>query len=148
MGWLKRSLPKDEMGSDRWKRAESLGFGKGTNIYLNSYVYGDVTVGENTWIGPFTILDGSGGLQIGSHCAIGAGVQIYTHDTMNWTITGGKEPYEYSPVTIGNNCFIAPSCFISRGVTIGDGAIIGANSFVNKNVKPGSKVAGSPAREI
>jgi hypothetical protein len=61
-----RDLPLEELLFDRWERAERLGFGKGTSIYHNSYVYGDVKVGRNTWIGPFTVLDGSGGLKIGS----------------------------------------------------------------------------------
>ena len=60
-----RDLPLDEMLFDRWERARSLGFGPGASIYHNSYVYGDVRVGAGTWVGPFTILDGSGGLGVG-----------------------------------------------------------------------------------
>ncbi len=54
-----RSLPLADHINDRWERAQRLGFGKGTNIYDSSYVIGDVKVGENCWIGMFTILDGS-----------------------------------------------------------------------------------------
>src|SRR4051794_1142773 len=68
-----RDLPLEEMLFDRWERAKSLGFGEKTSIYHNSYVYGDVSVGANTWIGPFTLLDGSGGLKIGSFCSISSG---------------------------------------------------------------------------
>ena len=79
-----RDLPLEELLFDRWERARKLGFGEGTSIYHNSYVYGDVHVGERTWIGPFTILDGSGGLRIGSNCSISAGVHIFTHDSVQW----------------------------------------------------------------
>lgn len=140
-----RHLPLDEESDDRFERAKSLGFGKGSSIYHNSYVYGDVQVGENTWIGPFTLLDGTGGLKIGSNCSISAGVQIYTHDTVKWAISGGKEPYEHAPVEIGDNCYIGPSAIISKGVKIGSGSIVGANSFVNEDVFSGTMVAGSPA---
>jgi acetyltransferase-like isoleucine patch superfamily enzyme len=143
-----RVLPINELISDRWEKADYLKFGKGTSIYDSSLVYGEVTVGENTWIGPFTILDGSGKLKIGSNCSISAGAQIYTHDTVRWAVSGGKESYEYAEVHIGNNCYIAPNVVIAKGVTIGDGCIIGANSFVNKSFEPGKKIAGNPAKEI
>jgi len=51
-----RDLPVEEMLFDRWERAKSLGFGEESSIYHNSYVYGDVKVGKNTWIGPYTLL--------------------------------------------------------------------------------------------
>src|SRR4051794_33935448 len=57
-----RSLPLQELLSDRWERAKELGFGEGSSIYASSYVYGTVHVGAGTWIGPFTLLDGTGGL--------------------------------------------------------------------------------------
>jgi len=143
-----RDLPLEELLFDRWERAEKLGFGKGTSIYHNSYVYGDVKVGENTWIGPFTILDGTGGLEIGSNCSISAGVQIYTHDTVNWAVTGGKAPYDYAPVRIGDHCYIGPNTVICKGVTIGDRAVVGANSVVLSDIAAGSKASGAPARLI
>ena len=77
----KRVLPMGDEISDRWEKAKYLGFGEGTSIYDSSLVIGDVKVGKNTWIGPFTILDGSGGLEIGDYCSIAAGVQIYSHET-------------------------------------------------------------------
>src|SRR4051812_32486005 len=54
-----RDLPFDELVFDRWERARELGFGAESSIYHLSYVYGDVSVGEHTWIGPFTLLDGT-----------------------------------------------------------------------------------------
>jgi acetyltransferase-like isoleucine patch superfamily enzyme len=143
---FQRDLPLAELLFDRWERAETLGFGKGTSIYHNSYVYGDVSVGKNTWIGPFTILDGTGGLKIGSFCSISAGVQIYTHDSVKWAITGGKAPYEHAPVKIGDRCYIGPNSIISRGVTIGDESIIGAGSLVLSDIPPKSKAWGYPAK--
>ena len=143
---FQRDLPFEELLFDRWERANRLGFGKGTSIYHNSYVYGDVKVGENTWIGPFTILDGTGGLEIGSYCSISAGVQIYSHDTVKWAISGGSAPYEYAPVTIGDRCYIGPNSVISKGVNIGDGCIVGANSIVLSDIQPGSNAWGCPAR--
>ena len=144
----RRALPLEEELFDRWERARSLGFGAGASIYQQSYVYGDVQVGEHTWIGPATILDGTGGLTIGDHCSFSAGVQIYTHDTVKWALTGGKAAYEYAPVHIGRCCHIGASAIIVKGVTIGPHSVIGASAFVNRDVPAYSVAVGVPARVI
>lgn len=139
-----RVLPFGDYFSDRWEKARYLGFGEGTSIYDNVVVIGDVKVGKNTWIGPNVILDGSGGLDIGSNCSISAGVQIYSHDSVNWAISGGVEKYDYDKTVIKDNCYIAPNAIIAKGVTIGEGVIIGANSLVNRNIPSRSKAYGNP----
>ena len=145
---LDRSLPFADLLFDRWEKAKMLGFGEGSSIYDSTHVFGNVKVGRNTWIGPFTILDGSGGLSIGDNCSISAAVQIYSHDTVQWAISGGKEKYEYGPVSIGNNCYLGPGTILARNVHLGDGCIVGANSFVNTSFPAGSKIGGSPARAL
>jgi acetyltransferase-like isoleucine patch superfamily enzyme len=147
-GNFNRVLPLNEMFTDRWEKARFLGFGEKTSIYDSAVVTGDISVGKNTWIGPFTILDGSGGLEIGSNCSISAGVQIYSHDTVKWAISGGNENYKYKKTIIEDNCYIAPNVIISSGVKLGKGCIVGANSFVNKSFPQNSKIAGNPAKVI
>jgi acetyltransferase-like isoleucine patch superfamily enzyme len=143
---FRRALPFGDYVSDRWEKAAALGFGKGSSIYDSAHVYGDVSVGADTWVGPFAILDGSGGLTIGSNCSISAGVQIYSHDSVAWARSGGTEDYAYAPTRIGNNCYLGPNTIVAKGVTIGDGAVIGANSLVFADVPPGATAYGSPAR--
>lgn len=143
-----RSLPFGDNIVDRWEKAKLLGFGENTSIYDNSLVLGDVVVENDVWIGPSTILDGSGGtLTIGAYSCISAGVQIYTHDTIQRTLSAGKAARECAPTKIGKRCYIGPNTVITKGVTIGDGCIIGAFSLVNKNILPGTKAFGIPCKE-
>lgn len=143
-----RVLPFGDYIVNRWKKAQTLGFGEGSSIYDSSLVLGDVKVGKGTWIGPFTVLDGSGGLFIGSYCSVSAGVQIYTHDTVRWATSGGKDPVDRAAVQIGSNCYIGPNVVITKGVSIGDGCVIGANSLVSQDIPAGMKAWGTPARCI
>ena len=108
-------------------------YGEGVSIYDSSLVYGEVTIGDHTWVGPFTILDGSSSLCIGSYCSICAGVQIYTHNSVKWALSGGKEDYSHASVVIGDRCYIGPHAVICQGVTIPDGSIIPAHSIIKKS---------------
>ncbi len=141
-----RVVPFGDYVSDRWEKARALGFGEGASIYDSAHVFGDVSVGADTWVGPFTILDGSGGLVIGSNCSISAGVQIYSHDTVQWAISGGKAAYANASTRIGNDCYIGPNTVIAKGVTIGDGVVVGANSLVLADIPGGARAYGNPAR--
>lgn len=141
-----RTLPFADYVVNRWEKAQILGFGEGTSIYDNALVLGHVEVGKHTWIGPFTILDGTGELLIGSHCSISAGVQIYTHDSIEHSISGGKAPIVKEKTSIGNNCYIGPNTVIAKGVSIGDQVIIGANSLVLSDIPANTKAFGTPCR--
>ena len=143
-----RALPFGDYIVDRWEKAQSLGFGAGTSVYDSVVVLGDLRVGSDTWIGPFVVLDGSGGLTIGSHCSISAGVQIYSHDTVEWALSGGTASYTHAPTSIGDNCYIGPCAVVAKGVRIGNRCRIGANSLVLSDIPAGSLAHGTPCRVI
>lgn len=143
---FQRTLPLADYIVDRWEKAELLGFGPRSSVYDSCLVLGDVVVGADTWIGPNTVLDGTGSLVIGSHCSVSAGVQIYTHDTVARSLSAGKEPVDHAKTVIGSRCYIGPNAIIAKGVTIGDGVVVGANSLVLKDIPNYSKAYGSPCR--
>ena len=138
-----RHVSIQDLLSDRWETAKFYGFGEGTSCYNNVLILGDVKVGNNTWIGPNVILDGSGGLEIGDYVSISAGVQIYTHNTVDWSNSLGSDPMKRGPTKIGNGVYLGPNSIIEMGMCIGDRAIVGAMSFVNKDVPSGGKWYGT-----
>ena len=141
-----RHVSFGDLLTDRWEIAKHYGFGDGTSCYDNVLILGEVEVGKHTWIGPNVILDGSGGLKIGDYCSISAGVQIYTHHTVKWATSLGKNDPERAETKIGSGVYIGPQAVIQMGVTIGDRAVIGAMSFVNRDVSAYEKAWGIPAR--
>jgi acetyltransferase-like isoleucine patch superfamily enzyme len=143
-----RSLPLGEELGDRWEKASALGFGQGTSVYDSSIVMGDVKVGENTWVGPQTILDGRGGLRIGDYCSVSAGVHLYSHDSVRWALSGGRIDEVRQRTEIGNYCYIGPQSLISSGIRVGDHCVLGANSFLKQDLPSFSIAAGSPAKVI
>ena len=144
-----RSLPFSDGQFDRWERARRLGFSEGASIYYSSFVFGDVNVGENTWVGPWTILDGSGGgISIGKYCSISAGVHIYTHDTVAWALSEGLLPRRQAAVSIGDSVYIGSQTVVALGSSISAMCVVASNSFVTGFFPPRSILAGTPAKVI
>ena len=115
----------------------------------HAWIVGEPEIGEGTWIGAFTVIDGSGGLVIGRGCDISSGVQIYTHSSAKRCVSGRRfAEVEREPVRIGDRVFIGAGAVINMGVEIGDEAVIGAGAVVTSDVAPRTVVAGVPARLV
>jgi len=114
----------------------------------HAWIIGDPEIGPDCWIGPFTILDGSGGLRIGQGCHISAGAQIYTHTTVNRVITEGTIPTDRAPTVIGDFVHIGAGAIILMGTTIGSRSCVGAGSVVTQysEFPDGSAIIGNPAK--
>ena len=88
-------------------------------LHMNG-VYPEIR--EGTWIGHFTVLDGSQGLKIGRNCSIASGVHIYTHSTHE-KVARGKEKL-VGEVVIGDNVVIGANAVVHYGCRIGDNVIL------------------------
>jgi acetyltransferase-like isoleucine patch superfamily enzyme len=115
----------------------------------HAWVIGEPEIGAGTWIGAFTMIDGSGGLTIGTGCDISTGAQLYTHSSVRRCVSGRAFPaVERAPVTIGDHVFIGAGAIVNMGVSIGDHAIVGAGAVVSRDVPAYTVVGGVPARPI
>ncbi|WP_404431809.1 acyltransferase [Microbacterium lacus] len=115
----------------------------------HAWVIGEPIVGAGTWIGAFTIIDGSGGLEIGVGCDISSGAHIYTHSSAKRCVSGREYAIvDRAPVVIGDRVFIGANAVVNMGVTIGDEAVVAAGAVVTGDVPSRAIVAGVPARQI
>ncbi len=113
----------------------------------HAWIIGEPLIGAGTWIGAFTVIDGSGGLTIGEGCDVSCGVQIYTHSSAKRCVSGREYPVvDRAPTVIGNRVFIGANAIIQMGVTIGDGALVAAGAVVTRDVPAGVLVSGVPAK--
>lgn len=113
----------------------------------HAWFVGEPVIGEQCWIGAFTVIDGSGGLSIGRGCDISAGAQIYSHSTVRRALSGKAEPIERAATTIGNYVHVGAGAVILMGCNVGDHCVIAAGAVVPQHtqVPEWSVVAGVPA---
>lgn len=119
----------------------------GSNPYNPlAWFTGEPEIGAGTWIGPFCLIDGSGGLTIGRGCDLAAGVQIYTHSSARRCVTDRATGIERAPVRIGDCTFLGAGAVVLMGATIGSHCVIGAGAVVTGDIPDRSVAVGVPAR--
>ena len=120
-----------------------------SGVKINTGSDGWCHIGPHTHISHNSVLAAAGGITIGAHCGISAGVIVYSR---TYDRTGGVElkdaPTRFAPVRIGNGVHIGMGARILPGVTVGDDAVIGAGAVVTGDVAPGETVVGVPARSV
>lgn len=115
---------------------------------------GEIKIGDNCGIGPFSQISASNKIVIGNGVRTGASILITDNAHGKFEITDlsqkvdDREIVSKGPVIIEDNVWIGAKASILPNVTVGEGSIIGANSVVTKNVPPYSMVAGNPAKII
>jgi acetyltransferase-like isoleucine patch superfamily enzyme len=116
----------------------------------HAWIIGAPEIGDGTWIGAFTVIDGSGGLRIGANCDISAGAQIYTHSTVQRCLSSGVSDVERAATTLGDRVHVGAGAVILMGASIGSNSVVGAGCVVPQftDIPPGSVVVGVPARIV
>jgi acetyltransferase-like isoleucine patch superfamily enzyme len=115
---------------------------------VNSY---GLSIGKNFAINSNVVIDGLGGVYIGDNTGIGPNTVIISqdHNMLSRFSTVGENSHKNSqrkPIRIGSNVWIGANCFIKAGVELGNNSVVGACSNVLTDLPEDSKVIGSPAR--
>jgi bifunctional UDP-N-acetylglucosamine pyrophosphorylase/glucosamine-1-phosphate N-acetyltransferase len=141
----------------------------GPRTHVWASVIEESTVSEDVEIGPFAHL--RPGSEIGPRCRIGnfaevkksrlgAGTQQHHFSYLGdaeigenvnvgaGSVTANFDGTEKHRTVIGDGASIGVDTMMVAPVTIGEGATTGAGSVVNRDVAPGKKVVGVPARPI
>ncbi|MGE3193443.1 MAG: acyltransferase [Microbacteriaceae bacterium] len=116
----------------------------------HAWIVGEPEIGDDVWIGAFTVIDGSGGLTIGHGCDISAGAQIYSHSTVERALSDRALPIRRAATSVGRNVHVGAGAVILMGCQIGDHCIVGAGAVVKEGTvaPPYSVLVGVPARII
>lgn len=127
----------------------SVGTGSTIHMHARFYNLSNISIGTDTIVGEFAVLDGRAPLIIGNHTDIASEVMIYNsqHD-MSSNNFAGVDDVVCQPVNIGDYVFVGPRAIILPGVTIGKGAVIGAGAVVTHDVADFEIVGGVPAKKI
>jgi len=107
-----------------------------------------VSIGADVEIGYFVLLDNlyPEKVTIEEGATVAARSTILAHDEAGAYTHTGEEIVK--PVRICRGAFVGVHAVILPGVTVGERAVVGAGSVVTRNIAPGARVAGVPAREM
>lgn len=140
-------LPSMRIRRFIYKKYYKVRLGKNVVIYGRAEIRNPagLSIGDNTIIGHYAILDARAGLTIGKNVNFSTGVWIWTaqHDPQD-PLFGPKD----APVVIKDYAWLSCRTVILPGVTIGEGAVVAAGAVVTDDVPNYTIVAGVPAKII
>jgi acetyltransferase-like isoleucine patch superfamily enzyme len=116
-----------------------------------------LTLADHVYIGPFNVIEASGGVVIGEGVQITSHVSIVTHSSHRaqrmlgrefaaWV--GDKPGWVSGPVEIGAYCFIGPHVVIEPNTRIGRGCIVRAGAVVRGAFADFGVLQGQPAQVV
>ncbi|MCY6489304.1 acyltransferase [Leptolyngbya sp. GGD] len=111
---------------------------------------GRITISENVFIGPYTVIYGHGGVTIGKDSLIAMHCRILSS---NHTIPDRSRRIRWEsdvhlPTTIGEDVWLGAGVTVLGGVTIGNGCVVGAGAVVTKDLPPYSIAVGVPVKIV
>lgn len=111
---------------------------------------GNITIGNNTSINPYSILYGQGSITIGSNVRIAAECAIvaFNHIFSSMDIPISHQGIEAKGIIIEDDVWLGNGVKVLDGITLGKGCVVGAGSVVTHSTEPFGIYVGVPAKLI
>ncbi len=121
-----------------------------SGVFFTGFQEGKIKIGENSYIGLYSVLDWSGGIEIGSYVHIaGPSVGVWTHTSVFQALSGDKlsdhSKKRVAGIKIEDCVYIGGNSTIYPGVRIKSHSVVLPNTAVNKDVPEYLMVGGCPA---
>ena len=119
------------------------------NVLLRTHEGGRIIIGNDVLLGVHVMIASNEQVRVGANTEIGPYTVLRDmnhsfHGTdVHWRLT----PHQTAPITVGENCYIGPHCYILPGVTVGDGAVVLLRSMVKKDIGTNEIWAGAPVAQ-
>ena len=111
---------------------------------------GRITIGRDSFLGPYTVVYGHGGVEIGDECLIAMHCRILSskHTLAPAGTAIRTQPDIRKPTRLGRDVWLGAGVTVFGGVTIGDGCVVGAGAVVTADLPAHSIAVGVPARIV
>ena len=111
---------------------------------------GSISISEDVFIGPYTVIYGHGGVSIGKDSLIAMHCRILSsnHAIPDRSHRIRWESDVHLPTAIGEDVWLGAGVTVLGGVTIGNGCVVGAGAVVTKDLPPYSIAVGVPAKIV
>ncbi len=133
----------------------------GNNVRIREFGWVQVTshltnpgegleIGDNSYIGPHSVLGAGGPVSIGRDVAFGAYVQLLAenHEFEDPTRAINEQGVSRRGIVVEDGCWLGNSVIVLDGVRIGARSVVGAGSVVTRDIPPASIAVGNPARVV
>lgn len=111
---------------------------------------GELTIGNNVFIGSHSNIRVTGKMHIGNNCRIAQFVSLINgnYGFMDRNTLIKDQPYQKGFLFVEDDVWIGVTATVLSNVTISKGAVIGAGSLITKDVAEYSVVVGNPQKLI
>lgn len=121
-----------------------------------------IEIGDCSYVANASLV-ATGRITVGAYCLIAGGVTIADSDfhplgpaarladTVALSPVGDRRrrpPLDVRPVVIEDDVWVGWNATVLKGVRVGAGAVIEPGAVVTRDVPPGARVAGNPARAV
>jgi acetyltransferase-like isoleucine patch superfamily enzyme len=111
---------------------------------------GNISLGDDVFLGPYTVVYGHGGVTIGNNTLIAMHCRIVSsnHTVPERGIMIRSQPDILLPTRIGSDVWLGAGVTVLGGVAVGDGCVVAAGAVVTEDLPPYAVAVGVPARVV